>query len=351
MKGPALKYLWCGALIASSALAQSTVYRQVNLVSDVPGLAGFRDVNLVNAWGIAFGGTGPWWVNANGTGIANLYDGSGLANPLKVSIPPPENSSPTGIVFNGTTDFPLIPGQRAVFLFASENGTISGWNPAVDATNAVIKVSTPNAVYKGLTLGQLANGQNVLYAADLVGGRVDQFDGNFNPRPFDPAAFQDPTIPAGFAPFNVQNIGGSIFVAFAKQGTGNDEVHGPGLGFVVQFTPEGRFVRRLENGPWMNAPWGMVAAPSNFGTLSNKLLVGQFGGGQIATFNPVTGAFEGLMLGENLAPIQIDGLWGIRFGNDAGAGSSRELFFAAGINDEADGLFGKLFPGSPIIVR
>jgi uncharacterized protein (TIGR03118 family) len=303
-------------------------------------MAAYRDITLVNPWGIAFGGTGPWWVNAAGSGLSSLYDGAGVPNSLKVTIPPVGGSVPTGIVFNNTPEFFLTPAARAVFLFASLTGTISGWNPAVDPTNAVVKVTSRGAIYTGLTLGQLTNGQNRLYAANFARG-IETFDGNFNPLPFDPSAFQDPQIPPGYGPFNVQNIGGSIYVMFAKQGAG-EEVPGPGLGYVDKFSPEGRLQLRLEHGDWMNAPWGIVTAPPVFGTLSNQLLVGMFGSGQIAVFNPNTGAFEGLMLGTNMSPVQIDGLWGIRFGNDGTAGSSRELYFAAGIDDEEHGLFGKL---------
>jgi uncharacterized protein (TIGR03118 family) len=341
-----IRVLVCGACMAASAIAQSR-YEQINLVSDLPNIAGRRDFDLVNAWGIAFAEpTGPWWVNAAGTGLSILYDGNGAPFPapngLKVTIPPAGASVPTGIVFNNTPDFFIAPGQRATFIFSSVTGTISAWNPAANPTSAVIKATTPGAVYTGLTIGTLASGQNILYAANFVRG-IETFDTNFNPLPFNPTAFQDPQVPPDYGPFNVQNIGGSIFVMFAKR-SGEDEVKGPGFGFVDRFTPEGRLVMRLQTGPWMNAPWGIVMSPTVFGTLSQRLLVGQFGGGQIAAFDPNTGNFVGLMLGTNGQPVVIDGLWGIRFGNDGTAGSSRELFFAAGIEDEDHGLFGKLRP-------
>ncbi|PWU03147.1 MAG: TIGR03118 family protein [Terriglobia bacterium] len=333
-------------------------YIQTNLVSDVSGLATHTDPNLINAWGIAFGGSGPWWVNAAETGLSLVYDGNGNPyppnSPLVVTIPPPAGggpSVPTGIVFNSTSDFPLASardrsapagstGTPALFLFASARGTISGWNTG---TSAVLKVTTPGAVYLGLTLGQL-NGQNVLYAANFVaGGTINAFDGNFNPISLPAGAFTDSMIPSDYAPFNVENIGGSIYVMFAEVGPNGDEVHGAGLGYVDKFGPDGTLQLRLQHGDWMNAPWGVAMAPSfGFGALSRRILVGQFGGGQIASFNARTGAFEGLMNGTNGSPVQIDGLWGIRFGNGGSAGSPRELFFAAGINDEADGLFGKL---------
>jgi uncharacterized protein (TIGR03118 family) len=342
MKHVDLRLIACGALLAASAFAQNT-YQQVNLVSDLPNLAGRRDFQLVNAWGITFAEpSGPWWVNAAGTGLSILYDGAGApaGNGLKVTIPPIDQSIPTGIVFNNTPDFFIAPGQRGIFIFSSIDGTISAWNPAVNPNTAVVKVITPGAVYTGLTIGTLANGQNILYAANFVRG-IETFDTNFNPLPFDPAAFQDPQIPPGYGPFNVQNIAGSIWVMYAQPSPGGAN-RGPGLGFVDQFTPEGRLIMRLQHGDFLNAPWGIVQAPTGFGALSQRLLVGQFGSGQIASFDPRTGAFLGLMNGTNGQPLVIDRLWGIRFGNDGTAGSSRELFFAAGIVDEQHGLFGKI---------
>jgi uncharacterized protein (TIGR03118 family) len=339
-----IRILVCGACMAASAIAQNT-YQQFNLVSDVPNLAARRDFDLVNAWGITFAEpTGPWWVNAAGTGLSILYDGNGFpaGNGLKVTIPPVGGSVPTGIVFNNTPDFFIAPGQRALFIFSSVTGRISAWNPAVNPTTAVVTATTPGAVYTGLTIGTLASGRNILYAANFVRG-IETFDTNFDPLPFDPTAFQDPQLPPDYGPFNVQNVGGSIFVAFAKR-MGGRQVTGPGFGFVDRFTPEGKLLMRLQTGSWMNAPWGIVMAPTDFGALSQTLLVGQFGGGQIASFDPNTGAFLGLMMGTNGQPIANDGLWGIRFGNDGTAGSSRELFFAAGIDAETHGLFGKLRP-------
>jgi uncharacterized protein (TIGR03118 family) len=338
-----IRVLMCGICMAASAYAQGP-YEQINLVSDVPNLAPRRDFDLVNPWGITFAEpSGPWWVDAQRTGLSILYDGSGApaGNGLKVSIPPPEAGAPTGIVFNNTPDFFISPGQRALFIFASLTGTISAWNPAVNPTVAVTKVSERGAVYTGVTIGTLATGQNILYAANFARG-IETFDTNFNPLPVDPAAFQDSQLPAGYGPYNVQNIGGSIFVTFALQNRGT----GPGLGFVDRFSPEGKLLNRLQTGPWMNAPWGIVMAPTGFGPLSQRLLVGQFGSGQIASFDPNTFTFLGLMTGAGGAPITISGLWGIRFGNDGTAGSSRELFFAAGIAAETHGLFGRIRPAA-----
>ena len=348
-------YRFLTALIVSAGAfylpAQNPHYVQTNLVSDVPGMAARTDSQLVNAWGIDRSPTGPWWVNSNGKGLSIVYDGNGnpfpMATPIVVTIPTPGGtgtSTPTGIVFNPTTDFQIAPGMQAFFLFATEDGTISGWNPMVDATHAVIKVNNnpTGAVYKGLTLGQ--NGGNVIYAANFGNGTVDVFNSSFAGGPS--AAFQDPLLPAGYAPFNVQNIGGSIYVTFAKKDPiTNDDIPGPGNGYVDQFTPAGLLIRRLEHGPWMNGPWGLALAPGNFGRLSGKLLVGQFGSGQIAAFDPATGKFFELMRSSHgNTPVSIDGLWGIGFGNGANAGPADVLFFAAGIQDEDHGLFGTLRP-------
>jgi uncharacterized protein (TIGR03118 family) len=352
MSYKAMRYLWC-ALLISPLIAQQDRYVQTNLVSGVIGLAAHTDPDLVNAWGIASSATSPWWVNSAGKGLSILYDGTGtpfpINSPLKVAIPPLGSSIPTGIVFNNTTDFPVDTGRPAAFLFSTINGTIAGWNPSVLPATAVTKVTTPGAVYTGLTLGQI-NGANVLYAANFRSGNVDVFDANFMPLSLPSGAFQDPTLPAGFAPFNVQNIGGSVFVTYAEPIPGG-EVKGPGLGFVDRFSSSGVLQLRLQHGDWMNAPWGIaMAPPSGFGVMSGRLLVGQFGGDQIASFDPQTGQFLGLMLGTNGSPVQIDGIWGIRFGNDSTAGSSHELFFAAGIDDEEHGLFGKLSVNPQIVL-
>jgi len=341
-------------LIAVLSLAQSATaqhYQQTNLVSDLPGAA-LRDPNLINPWGIATGGaTGPWWVNANGTGVSELFDGAGhpfpIGNQLVVTIPPPPGSvgpsAPTGIVFHGGTGFDVTAGNPARFIFVTEDGTISGWNPAVDPTHAVIKVNnSTTAVYKGVTLGQ-RSGATFLYAANFHAGVVEVYDTSFNPVTLSASAFTDPDLPSGFAPFGIQNIGGNIFVSFAKQAEDkHDEVDGAGLGFVEAFTPDGVLILRLRHGFWMNAPWGMTLAPANFGKFSDHLLIGMFGGGNIAAFDPKTGNFSGLLRGPIGHPITIDGLWGLAFGNGGIAGPTNTLFFAAGINDEADGLFGTL---------
>ncbi|HEY9245984.1 MAG TPA: TIGR03118 family protein [Candidatus Methanoperedens sp.] len=339
--------------VAAAMGPGSNQYLQTNLVSDISGLAQITDPNLVNSWGIAHPPTGPWWVADNGMGVATVYNGKGqpfpVGNPLIVNIPPPKGgaglSTPTGIVFNGGQDFEVAPGMPAAFIFVTEDGTISAWNRTVDLHNATLKIdNSPGAVYKGVTIGKKGNA-NFLYAANFRGGSVDVFDTDFNPVKLSKDAFVDKRIPAGFAPFNVQNIKGEIFVTFAKQDAQkHDNLDGPGLGFVDIFNPDGRLLMRLKHGDWMNAPWGIALAPDDFGKFSDRLLVGNFGSGQIAAFDLKRGNFHGLLKNSSRKPITIDGLWGLGFGNGANAGPVNTLFFAAGIDDEQHGLFGTITP-------
>jgi uncharacterized protein (TIGR03118 family) len=328
------------------ASAQST-YTQHNLVSDVPGTADHTDPNLVNPWGLDRSGTGPWWINANGTGLSLVYDGTGAAapaaSPIVVTVPPADNGSPSGIIFNSSLDFQIVNARQSLFIFVSENGIVSGWNNQFNSSNAAVKVAA-DAVFKGAAMGQLAT-QNMLYVANFRNGSVDMFDANFV-SPYKPSgAFQDSQIPAGFAPFNIQNINRMLYVTYAKQDDHfHDDVAGPGNGYVDVFMPDGTLVSHLQHGDWMNSPWAVVLAPSNFGSLSGKLLVGNFGSGQIAAFDPTTGAFQGMMNGPNGKPITIDGLWGLKFGNGGSAGAANLLYFTAGTNHENDGLFGTLAP-------
>lgn len=330
--------------LALSAQAIGQGYAKTNLVSDIPGLAKFTDPNLVNPWGIAHSSTSPWWVSDNGMGVSTLYNGTGNPLSLVVTIPTPDGtgtSAPTGVVFNGGSDFNVTTGNASRFIFVTEDGTIAGWNPTVNPTNAVIKVNKQGAVYKGVIIGNM-DGKNVLYVADFSGATIDVFDTNFNQMLLPDNRFVDDQIPEGFAPFNVQNINGNIFVAFAKLSPERvDEVAGTGLGFVDEFDTHGNLIMRLKHGFWLNAPWGITMAPSDFGKFSNHLLVGNFGSGMIAAYDIKNGSFHGL-LRFNGKPIKIDGLWGLGFGNGGNAGPNNTLFFAAGIDDEAHGLFGTI---------
>jgi uncharacterized protein (TIGR03118 family) len=335
--------------------ATTSSYVQDNLVTnDQTHLAnlGFApaahtDANLVNPWGIAFGSTGPFWVGDNGQGVATLYDGNGNAQALVVTIPASANpgaTSPapvTGVVFNGSsTDFDVAgAGTSAHFIFATEDGTIAGWS---SGTSAVIKVDNNNfvtgPVYKGIAIAN--NGTaNRLYATNFRAGTVDLFDTSFAPV----LTLADPTIPAGFAPFGIENIGGKLFVTFAKQDASkHDDVSGAGNGFVDVLDPATNTFTRLITQGHLNSPWGLTLAPTTFGPFANDLLVGDFGDGKINAYDSTTGAFLGQLNDSHNQPIAIDGLWGLSFGNNGTAGPKGTLFFTAGINGEADGLFGRL---------
>ena len=353
--------------------AQTTQhYLQTNLTANQASLAPTVDAHLVNPWGLSRSSGGTWWVSDNGTGLSTLYDGSGKPQPLVVTVPPADPSanatgSPTGTVFNGDTNsFQIAPGKNAIFLFATEDGTISGWNPGVSAS-AVITVNNKNkAVYKGMTIATVQrNGVAVpyLYAADFRGGKVAVFDAQFKPVQLTPEAdgdgdndradrvgnrngqaFEDEAMREGYAPFNVQNIGGNLYVSFAKQdGAKHDEVDGAGLGFVDVFSPTGKLLLRLQHGAWMNAPWGLELAPGDFGAYSHDVLVGQFGSGEILAFDPVTGKYKGALETAANKPIVIDGLWAIAIGNGlATGGPATALYFTAGPDHEQNGLFGSI---------
>ena len=341
--------VFCSLLLLCAAVSAQH-YQQTNLVSNVDGLAQFTDPDLVNPWGLAASAGSPWWVADNGTGLSTLYNGAGVKQGLIVTVATPpgdtDPATPTGIVFNGSPDFQIVPGAipntAARFIFVTEDGTISGWR---SGTASVLKINNSgSAIYKGVTIAQSGTA-NRLYIANFFTGSVDVFDANYLPVTMPAGAFTDPTLPEGFAPFNVQNINANVYVAFAKQDEDKeDEVAGRKLGYVDVFDGDGNLLQRFENGPWMNAPWGLALAPADFGKSSNMLLVGMFGSGQIATFDPATGDFEGLLRDRHGKPIQIDGLWALRFGNGANAGPTTTLFFTAGIDDEAHGLFGTITP-------
>ncbi len=329
-------------------------YAQTNLVSDQAG-APFTDPNLVNPWGLSRSSGSPWWVSDNGMGVSTLYDGTGSAKSLVVTIPPADPKSgatgtPTGTVFNGTMDFLLAPSAPALFMFVTEDGTVSGWNPGVNATNAVIKVNDKNrSVFKGVAIATTnppwGSPATFLYVADFRKGRVQIFDTAFHHVHEWEDRFEDERLPEGYAPFNIQNIGGNLYVAFAKQDSEkHDEVDGSGLGFVDVFSPNGRLLRRLEHGPWFNAPWGMALASGDFGIYSHDVIVGQFGSGEILVFDPVTGRFLGRLNDANDHTVKIDGLWGISFGSGTGSGSATALYFSAGSDHEQHGLFGTITP-------
>jgi uncharacterized protein (TIGR03118 family) len=322
----------------ASADQHGNVYKQRNLVSDIPGVARITDPNLVNPWGLSAGPATPIWVADNGTDVSTLYSGGvhhsvPVIAPLVVSIP---GGAPTGTVFNPTQGFQLN-GAPARFLFDSEAGTITAWNAGTAATTVG---GTPHAIYKGLALATKGD-TPYLYAADFHNAKIDVFDSSFAPTTLS-GSFTDPNLPAGYAPFNVQELAGRIVVAYAQQdANAEDEVAGAGKGFVDVYDVQGHLLRRLISGGQLNAPWGLVLAPSHFGPFSGDLLVGNFGDGMINAYDPRSGAFEGQLRNRDGNPITIDGLWALRFGNGV-IGTPHTLLFSAGIADESHGLFGEI---------
>lgn len=352
------RFLWKAAmsLVAIALLslpATAQLFQITNLVSDISDVGTQpTDSDLVNPWGMSHSAGSPWWVSDNGSGKSTLYLGDGTKQGLVVNIPQWDGTAggnPTGQVFNSTTDFKLQNGNPAVFMFATEDGTIQGWN---GGTQSVIEVNGwPNAVYKGMVLG-VANGANYIYAANFRQGTVDVFDAGFQPHSFGSNAFVDSSIPTGFAPFNVANINGNIIVAYAKQDAEkHDDVAGEGNGYLRVFNSQGTLLQKLPHVYQLNSPWAIVLAPSSgWGATSGKLLVGQFGSGAIVAYNLAANTFVGPLLDVSALPIRINGLWGLGFGNDSKAGPSTTLYFAAGYFDEAHGLFGTITPTNPFFV-
>ena len=353
------------SLFLLPAVTQAQHYKQTNLVSDIASLAPTTfDPNLKNPWGLTRSSTtptrpgSPFWVANNNSGTSTLYTGTGAIIPINgtgtVTVPPPKGSpagtlsTPTGVVFNGSpTDFLIAPGKSAAFIFATEDGTISGWAGGQNAVPVVDNSdngSANGAVYKGATSGEI-NGNKFLYVTNFRSAKVEVYDTNFKSVHLGEDAFEAEGVPRGFAPFNVQNIGGTLFVTYAKQDAPrHDPVGGDGLGFVELFTPSGKHIGHLEHGDWFNAPWGVVWTTRDFGEFSNAILVGNFRSGWIAAFNGFTHKFIGFVKNPDDSLVFIDGLWSLTFGNDAGAGSANTLFFTAGINNETDGLFGTITP-------
>jgi len=361
--------LTIASVLAFSTLGMAQAYHQTNFVSDIQGLAPTSDGHLLNPWGLTASSASPWWVSDNNGGVSTLYDGNtGAIVPLVVNIPPLDangngTGTPTGVVFTGASSFMFqVNGKKAasVFTFVTEDGTIVAWGPAINpdlphdafivVDNSANPTAATSAVYKGATIAQMtAGGPFFLYVTNIRGGRIEVYDTNFNPVSLgghdDDDAFRDEEIPEGFAPFNVQEINGSLYVTYAKQSaTKHDDFDFPGFGFVDKFSPKGKLLERLEHGPWLNAPWGVALAPANFGFFSNHLLIGNAGSGQIAVYDVDSGRFDGLLRDVNGHAIQNDRLWALRFGNDHAAGPSDWLFFTAGISDEAHGLFGFFTP-------
>jgi uncharacterized protein (TIGR03118 family) len=354
--------LAAGALGAApaGATAHFTTFRQINLVSDQTGKAQLPDTDLVNAWGLAASpGTNaapgsPLWVADNGSDKATLYQGATATSvtkvPLVVSV---TGAAPTGQVFNADSSAFMVSDSHgnsgsSLFIFDTENGTIDGWSPGVNpnGTNPsmvteVARDNGANAVYKGLAIAQV-NGKSFLYATNFRSGRVEAYDSTFTPVEMPGGLFVDRGLPAGYGPFGIAEIKGQLYVSFAKQdATLHDDVAGSGHGFVDVFTNTGKFVRRLVSHGALDSPWGMALAPASFGQFGGDLLVGNFGNGLINVYNPDNGAHLGVLRQSNGVPIQIDGLWGLMFGN-GNAAKTGELIFSAGPDGEAHGLLGKI---------
>lgn len=347
--------------IAATALcagrAEAAPYLQTNLVSDLPGFATITDPELKNSWGMSESPTSPFWISDQGTNVATLYSVTGSTHVSKVNINPPSGfvaipttgigpQGPTGQVNNGNAAAFQVgkggDGKAARFIFANLNGTISAWDTG---PSSFIQATTPGAVYTGLAINAA---QTRLYAASGAGaGGIDVFDGTFT-RINSPGAFTDPHLPAGFVPFNVEDIGGKVYVTYAPAGRPNQIVATPGMGLIDVYDENGVLLRRLVSGSALASPWGLALAPAGFGKFGGDLLVGNFSfvASEINAFDPMTGVLEGTI------PIGVGGntpggLWALMFGNGANGGDPNTLFFTDGINGEHDGLFGALTVPEP----
>ncbi len=328
---------------------------QTNLVSDIAGLAAHTDANLKNPWGISFLPGSPLWISDNGAGVSTLYDGAGVATPLVVSIPAAASSASAAGTPTGTVSNPAGVGfvvsksglsGASRFMFATEDGTLAGWSPTVDRLNAVTvadrsTVVDPEgdvgAVYKGLAMAGTPGGQ-FLYATNFRFGQIEVFDSSFTLV----RTFTDPNLPSGYGPFGIATIGDKLFVTFAKQDAQkHDDVAGSGLGFVDVFSPAGKLLQRFASRGRLNSPWGVTQAPATVRQIGGDILVGNFGDGRINVYS-TGGRFIRAMSDIHGHPITISGLWDLKFPAGALNIAPDSLYFTAGINGEADGLFGQL---------
>ena len=399
------RYLALFALIAASLLGPTAAgtgdaFVETDLVVDqelnnVPTLtdkngivhvANFFDPNLKNAWGLASSATSPFWVSDNNNGTSTLYNSQGqpfpTAAPLVVSIPAPGDplgsaGAPTGVVFNiavGQGAFQISGVDSAgnpttapaLFLFATEDGTILGWNfgvnppgfdPKTAAKHAIIVVdnstnpsAAKGAVYKGLAIAtDSSSGKTFLYATNFRAGTVEVYDTSFQPASFAPGAFTDPGLPRGYAPFDIVplHVNGmtELFVTYAVQNAAkHDDVAGESHGIVNTFNLNGDMLARFAQHGQLNSPWGVALAPAGFGRFAGDVLIGNFGNGHINVFDPATGEFLDKLRDPDGKAILIDGLWALRVGNGGNGGDPNKVYFTAGPNGETDGLFGSLEP-------
>jgi uncharacterized protein (TIGR03118 family) len=346
--------LFLTAVQLASAAAPANGYLVHNLVADQPGIADFTDPNLVNPWGFATSATSPFWLTDGGTGLSTVYSSNGTPSATKPTVPPSAKgttpSTPTGIVFNGTGGF-LVQGKVPSFIFVTADGALSAWASAVSATQAQLMVdnSGSGAVYYGLAISATTtNAAPLLYAANFASGNIDVFDTNFKPVPM-PGAFVDASVPAGYAPFNIQNVAGKLYVMYAKQNAAkNFATLGAGLGYVAIFDLSGNLIKHLaSNGP-LNAPWGVAVAPSTFGTFASDVLIGNFGDGTINAFDPNTGNALGALQDQNGNTIANPGLWGLIVGNGGSGGDANAVYLLAGGATQKHGVLASI-QASPTI--
>ncbi|MBI2825551.1 MAG: TIGR03118 family protein [Planctomycetia bacterium] len=337
---PSVLVLFTVSLLAGTSQAGVQVS---NLVTDdqTVNAATIADTDLKNAWGVSYSPTGPFWVSDNATGKATIYSvDPGTNVPVKaglvVSIP--GDGSITGQAFNaaGASNF-----NGDLFLFVSEDGTVSGWRSALGSNAEVLALSSPDNVYQGAAFASVG-GNGYLYAANFKTGRIDVLKGATG-APDLPGSFTDPTIPSGYAPFNIENLGGTLYVTYAQQDAAkHDDVPGAGHGFVTAFDTSGNFLQRIASAGVLNSPWGLAIAPAGFEGLDGDLLVGNFGDGTINAFNLTTLANDGPLKDTQGATIAIDGLWALAAGNGGQGGNTHLVYFTAGPGDETHGLFGSL---------
>jgi uncharacterized protein (TIGR03118 family) len=343
------------AVQLANAAGPANGYIVHNMIADQPGIADFTDPTLINPWGVITNAASPFWVNNAGTGISAVYGANGLPNAnTHPTIPPTAKgtspSTPTGIVANGTGGF-LVQGKVPNFIFVTADGGVSAWASAVSATNAQLMVdnSSTGAVYFGLAISATTtNAAPLLFAANFASGAIDVFDTNYKPVTL-AGAFVDPSVPAGYAPFNIQNVGGKIYVMYAKQNAGkNFAVLGAGLGYVAIFDTSGNLLKHLaSNGP-LNAPWGVAVAPATFGAFASDILIGNFGDGTINAFDPTSGAALGALQDQNGNVLSFPGLWGLLLGNGGSGGDANAIYIAAGGATQKHGLFASI-QASPTI--
>jgi uncharacterized protein (TIGR03118 family) len=329
------------AMVLSGSLRASTLYVQTNLASDINGLAANTDTNLKNPWGMSFAPTSPFWVSDQVTGKSTLYNGAGVAQGLIVTTPP----APTGQVFNSSSSFNLPTGGKALFIFDSLSGTISGWNGAQGTTAFTEFTATDGAAFTGLANGSNGSG-DFLYAADFANRRIDVFNGNFALTTL-AGSFTDPNLPAGYSPYNIQAVGGKLYVEYDMV---DPTTHRPATtantGIVDIFDTNGNLLQRLVTNTHLDSPWGITQAPSTFGSFGGDILVGNFGDGSISAFDPTSGAFLGTLASLS-GTIVNSGLWALNFRAPGSGFDPNALFFNAGINNEADGLFGEVTVATP----